>query len=66
MEIVLGILAVLVAALTVLQGISMRKNRKTSNNPVNLTKISGQLSDISAQLGRMGQRLEDIWSKVNK
>ncbi len=74
MEVILGILAFCVAALSILQGYSMRQARRTRQNSSNsnpaigqqLDNISTQLGDISGQLGRIEQRLNDVWGKVNK
>lgn len=56
MEILVGILAFLVAVLAVLQGWQMRRK----NNPSNL---NGKLDIIITQLSRMEQRLNDIWER---
>ena len=61
MGITLGILAFMVAVLAVLQGWSLK--RKANNNP---NGIISRLDKIVAQLGKMEQRLNDIWDKVNK
>lgn len=61
MELILGILAFLVMILTILQGWQMRQNRRHSNNnPGSNVK----LDKIIQLLGRMEQRLEDVWDKV--
>ena len=58
MEILVGILAFLVAVLAVLQGWSMKKK-----NPNNL---GHKLDIIISQLGKMEQRLNDIWDRVRE
>ena len=66
MEIVLGVLVFVVAALAVLQGWQMlqsRRNRHKPSNPGN-PGIGPKLDTIISQLGKMGQRLEDIWDKI--
>ena len=71
MEVILGILAFIVAVLAVLQGYSMWQARRTRNssnsNPgigQQLDSIVTHLGDISAQMGRIEQRLNDVWDKV--
>ena len=56
MTVLIGILAFLVAVLSILQGWSLLKIKK--NNPYNLTD---KLDIIITQLSRMEQRLNDIW-----
>jgi len=56
MTMLIGILAFLVAVLSILQGWSLLKIKK--NNPYNLTD---KLDIIITQLSRMEQRLNDIW-----
>ena len=63
-NIVVGILAFMVAVLAVLQGWQMVQHRKNSINPG--TQLNGKLDVIITILGRMEQRLNDIWDKVNK
>jgi len=61
MEILIGVLAFTVAALSILQGwqmVNLRRNR--NNNPNN------KLDIIITKLSKMEQRLGDIWGKVNK
>lgn len=58
MQILIGILAFLVAVLATLQGWQMKKR-----NP---NGILPKLDIIIAQLGRMEQRLNDIWDKVKE
>ena len=61
MEHILGILAFVVAVLAVLQGWQMMRGWRERRNP---THIVHQLDIIITQLGRMEQRLGDIWDKV--
>jgi len=56
MEILVGILAFLVATLAILQGWNMRKH-----NP---NQVIASLNNIASFLARMEQRLNDIWDKV--
>ena len=65
MEILIGVLAFTVAALSILQGwqmVNLRRNRR--NNPDN--KLDDKLDVIITKLSKMEQRLGDIWDKVNK
>jgi len=61
MEVILGVLAFTVATLAILQGWQMFSKR--NHNP---TKFNSKLDSIVVILGRMEQRLNDIWTKVNK
>ena len=61
MEVILGILAFIVSVLAVLQGWQMTQNRRERRNP---NSIAHKLDIIITQLGRMEQRLGDIWDKV--
>ena len=56
MEIVVGILAFMVAVLIVIQGWQMKKS-----NPNN---IIAKLDIIIASMGKIEQRLNDVWDKV--
>ena len=58
MEVMIGVLSFTVATLAVLQGWQMVKKR---NNP---NDLSSKLDTIINQLGRMEQRLNDIWDKL--
>ena len=60
MEPGLVILSVLVSVLAILQGWQMFQKKK-NGNPGHL---NGRLDDIVTILGRMEQRLNDIWDKV--
>jgi len=65
MEIILGILAFMVAVLAVLQGYQMVNVKKKhswllNNNP----GIEGKLDDIINKLNLMNQRISDIWEKI--
>jgi len=61
-EVIVPILTVLIGILAILQGWSIiQSRRKRNNNPVN---VAEKLDIIIAQLGRMEQRLNDIWDKV--
>ena len=71
MQIIVGILAFVVAALAVLQGWQMRRNRRNPNIAARLDGIADQLGEIrnglggiATQTGRMEQRLNDIWDRV--
>lgn len=70
MEITLGILVFIVSVLAVLQGWQMiNARRKNSHNPSAYDKLDGvvdRLDVIISKLGKMEQRLGDIWDKVNK
>jgi len=50
----------MVAVLAVLQGWQIRSRH--SNNPT--IKLNGKLDTIIGSLGRMEQRLNDIWDRV--
>jgi len=63
MEAVVGVLAFMVAILSVLQGYQMLQSRRSRRNP---NSIAGKLDIIVTQLGRMEQRLNDIWGEVKK
>ena len=58
METMLGIIIFIVAVLAILQGWQMKRRNPNS--------IAPKLDIIIAQLGKMEQRLNDIWDKVNK
>jgi len=68
LETLIGILAFIVAVLVVLQGWQMK--RRHNNNPNNIISKLGEvvlkLDGIGAQLGRMEQRLNDIWDKIKE
>jgi len=65
-DILIGLLVFIVAVLTVLQGWQMkRKNNPNSFGP-KLDKVVSKLDTISSHLGRMDQRLNDIWDKVKR
>lgn len=69
MEAILGILTLVVAVLAVMQGWQMIKTKRQKNNPspiITSTNIEDRLDTIVAQLGKMEQRLNDIWTKINK
>ena len=55
MEVLIGILAFMVAVLVVIQGWQMR--RKNPNNKLDI---------IVTSLGRIEQRLNDIWDRVKE
>ena len=61
MEIILVVLSVLVGILAILQGWQMTQSWRKQRNP---NSIAHKLDTIIAQLGRMEQRLGDIWDKV--
>ena len=61
MEVLIGLLAFMVAVLAVLQGWQMF--RRHSNNP---TGFNSKLDSIVTILGRMEQRLNDIWDKIKE
>ena len=65
MEILIGVLAFTVAALSILQGWQMVNLRRNHNNSPN-NKLDDKLDIIIAKLSKMEQRLDDIWDKVNK
>ena len=65
MEILIGVLAFTVAALSILQGWQMVNLRRNHNNNPN-NKLDDKLDIIIAKLSKMEQRLGDIWVKVNK
>ena len=65
MEILIGVLAFTVAALSILQGWQMVNLRRNHNNNPN-NKLDDKLDIIIAKLSKMEQRLGDIWGKVNK
>ena len=58
MEVLIGILAFLVATLAVLQGWQMRKK----NNP----GLGDKLDMIITKLMLLERRLEDIWNKLEE
>ena len=60
MELILGILAFMVATLAVLQGYQIVNNRRKNSNP----GISDKLSTIISQLSLIHSRVEDIWKKL--
>ena len=65
MEILIGVLAFTVAALSILQGwqmVNLRRNRHNNSN----NKSDDKLDIIITKLSKMEQRLDDIWDKVNK
>jgi len=69
MEPVLGVLAFMVAVLAVLQGWQMRNVRRNRKNPDSYEKLGTvieKLDTIASKLGRMEQRLNDIWDKVKE
>ena len=67
MEIILGVLSFLVTVLVVLQGREMLSNRHNINNKTNNpTAYLDKLDTIIGKLGRMEQRLNDIWDKVKE
>lgn len=61
MEAILGVLAFMVSVLAVLQGWQMHQARRNRHNPGD---TDSRLDVIIAQMGRMEQRLNDIWDKV--
>ena len=61
MEIILVVLSVVVGILAILQGWQMTQNRRERRNP---NSIAHKLDNIITQLGKMEQRLGDIWDKV--
>ena len=61
MEVILVVLSIVVGILAVLQGWQMTQNRRERRNP---NSIAHKLDIIITQLGRMEQRLGDIWDKV--
>ncbi len=68
METTLGILVVVVAILSVLQGWQVIMTKRNHRNP-NIASNPGigeKLDVIAAQLGRMEQRLTDIWDKIKE
>ena len=65
MEILIGVLAFTVAALSILQGWQMVNLRRNHNNNPN-NKLDDKLDIIIAKLSKMEQRLDNIWDKVNK
>ena len=65
MEILIGVLAFTVAALSILQGWQMVNLRRNHNNNPN-NKLDDKLDIIIAKLSKMEQRLGDIWDRVNK
>ena len=60
MEIILAVLSFLVAILAVMQGWQMVNAKRNRHNPNSLEK----LDTIIGILGKMQQRLNDIWDKV--
>ncbi|MBU2556129.1 MAG: hypothetical protein KKF98_16890 [Bacteroidetes bacterium] len=61
MEIILVVLSVVVGILAILQGWQMTQGWRERRNP---NSIAHKLDIIITQLGRMEQRLGDIWDKV--
>lgn len=67
MEVILGTLAFLVAVLAVLQGWQMVRAWRTHQNPDTDAKLTDtKLDTIITQLGRMEQRMNDIWDRVKE
>lgn len=73
MEVLIGMLAFIVLVLAILQGWQMRKRRNSNPHGIisklddvvsKLDDVVSGLSGISAQLGRMEQRLNDVWDKI--
>ena len=65
MEILIGVLAFTVAALSIIQGWQMVNLRRNHNNNPN-NKLDDKLDIIIAKLSKMEQSLGDIWDRVNK
>jgi len=61
MEVILAILAFMVAVLAILQGLQMTQGWRERRNP---NSITHKLDIVITQLGRMEQRLGDIWDRV--
>ena len=59
----LTILSGLIGILALMQGWQMFKHK---NNPNSTSKIASRLDIIINQLGKMEQRLNDIWDKVKE
>jgi hypothetical protein len=69
MEVILGVLVFIVSTLAVLQGwqmVSARRNKNSRDNPGISNRLDNRLDIVITILGKMEQRLEDIWYKVNK
>ena len=66
-EILIWILSFLVAILAVLQGWQMKKKRNNPNSfGLKLNTIISHLEKMEHLLGRMEQRLNDVWDKVKE